>query len=132
MEQAHEPFATVKPARPQRFSCSIMFTNAAGVRDAPPNRQGVKTKVTRREFAGIVGLGALAAALPAVAKQQQGDVKALEGKLAAPFSPEARTLAEEAIKAVHAASERRWKHKLPENSEPCTIFIPEFRPGRGG
>lgn len=69
------------------------------------------------------GLAAAACAGGATERQASG-VEELERQLGAPFSPAAKPLVGDALKAVADAAAARKKHPLPENSEPCTRYVP--------
>lgn len=86
----------------------------------------MEKRISRRELgkAALIGAAAISpvAALSKISQQPQDEVAVLESKLAAPFSDEAKKIATAGIASVHSAAARRWRHKLPENSEPCTIY----------
>ncbi len=76
--------------------------------------------------------GAVAAAIvPLAAAQEKKPADAnidrrlaeTEKKLAKPLTPEARKLTREALKAVEKSMADRLKTKLPENSEPCILYV---------
>jgi len=92
----------------------------------------MEKRISRREFGKLAAVASAAAISPGLLAKPNGadDVSDLEAKLAAPFSEEARKIAAESLAAVERAAERRLKHKLPENSEPVTVFIP--RRGKDG
>jgi hypothetical protein len=83
---------------------------------------------SRREIlkAGVAGATALAAgtALPQEKKEAPPDTSAIEKQLAKPLSDKAKKLLEASVKNSQNASKERLKFKLPENSEPCTIYVP--------
>lgn len=60
----------------------------------------------------------------------QDPVSELEKQLAKPFDETARPLAPDAVKAIRQAAEARQKHPLPENSEPCTRYVPSPKGAR--
>ena len=95
------------------------------------------TRITRREFARLAATGAaglaVAPLLGAQARQEQAedeppgieeDLRELDAKLAEPLNGEARAVARRGLLGNRRAAVRRWDFKLPENSEPCTIFVP--------
>ncbi len=55
------------------------------------------------------------------------EVAAIESQLAKPLTPEARDLLKTAVRYGKEAHANRLKMKLPENSEPCTVYVPEVR-----
>jgi hypothetical protein len=86
------------------------------------------SKTTRRELlrAGVTGAAAVAAGA-AVAQDTKAEVpvdtSAVEAQLAKPLSDPAKKLLKGAVRNVANAHKERLKFKLPENSEPCTIFV---------
>jgi len=90
-------------------------------------------KISRRQFAkelGVASMGGLF--LGKISFQQQrepenleSELARLEAKLAEPLSEEAWKLTKEALQSNLRAYASRWRFKLPENSEPCTIFVPQ-------
>lgn len=64
------------------------------------------------------------AAAGTTAPAQSGLVEELEKQLAEPLRAQAKPLLKGALQAVRDASEARKKHALPENSEPCTRYVP--------
>lgn len=90
-------------------------------------------KISRRQLAkelGAVSLGAVFLGKNPFQQQKEpesleADVVRLEAKLAEPLSDEARKLAKDALQSNLRAYTARWRFKLPENSEPCTIFVPQ-------
>ncbi|HWP31290.1 MAG TPA: hypothetical protein VNK96_06170 [Fimbriimonadales bacterium] len=91
-------------------------------------------KISRRQFAKELGAVSLGAVFLGKTSLQQGqkepesleaDVARLEAKLAEPLSKEARKLTKDALQSNFRAYAARWRFKLPENSEPCTIFVPQ-------
>jgi hypothetical protein len=106
-------------------------------------------RITRRELAkrGLIGAAALALPITGIA-QQEGqepqeakpeekpdpriDEKAamIEKQLAKPLDERAKGLLKRAIKDAEGTAEARMKHKLPENSEPCFVYL--ATPAKGG
>ena len=102
-----------------------------------PNQPFMAIRITRREFAKLAATGAAGLAVAPLlggrpaqegAKEEppgiEDDLRELEAKLAEPLSGEARAVARRGLVANRRAAARRWEFKLPENSEPCTIFVP--------
>jgi hypothetical protein len=52
------------------------------------------------------------------------DLAAAESKLAKPLPAKSKALARTAVEGLQKASKERQKFKLPEGSEPCTLYIP--------
>jgi hypothetical protein len=50
--------------------------------------------------------------------------EAIEKQLAKGLTPEAKKLLQSAIRGNQAQHTQRLRFKLPENSEPCTVYIP--------
>ena len=82
-------------------------------------------KPTRRAVltagAGILA-GAAAAQVEKVPPKGAAPADSVEAQLARPLSAEAKRLLEGALKTVENARADRLKFKLPENSEPCTVY----------
>ncbi len=84
-------------------------------------------KFTRRQIAKLAGLTAIGAAAPRAfpnTLQAEDPVEKLQSQLAKPFDEQTKPLALEALKAIERLSVERKKTKLPENSEPCTVYVP--------
>jgi hypothetical protein len=86
------------------------------------------SKTTRREVlkAGVAGAVALSSGI-ALAQGDQPepvDTGAIEKQLAKPLPEPVRKLLAASIRNSRNASSERLKFKLPENSEPCTIYAP--------
>jgi hypothetical protein len=83
---------------------------------------------SRREIlkAGVAGAAAVAsgAALSQERVETPPDTSVIEKQLAKPLSGEAKKLLEGAVRNSQNSSKERLKSKLPENSEPCTIYAP--------
>jgi hypothetical protein len=95
-------------------------------------------KISRREVTKRGLLGAAALAMPTLTTAQEKkqeppdpaidqELAMIEKQLAKPLSEEARKLTRATIKNSSDAAKERLKTKLPENSEPCTIFVPYSR-----
>jgi hypothetical protein len=90
---------------------------------------------------GAVGV-AVASTIPVLASPQDPEnmgelvhrLDEAEKLLAKPLSPEAKKIAREMMKGIDSSTKSRMKQKLPENSEPCTTYVPTttMRPGSGG
>ena len=92
-------------------------------------------KISRRELTKRGLLGAAAIAMPTLATAQEKkpeppdpaidqELDMIEKQLAKPLSEEARKLTKGSIKSSRDSAKERLKTKLPENSEPCTVFVP--------
>ena len=73
-------------------------------------------------------MGALLLA-PGVAKAQEAkpapvDTEAFEKNLAKPLDDAAKEKLRAAIKYAEGVRKQRLDFKLPENSEPCTVYVP--------
>lgn len=89
----------------------------------------MSNRISRREFGKLAGFSVAASVVPAAAQSTQApeaEIKELESKLAEPFSAQAKKLASENLASIERSAKRRWAFKLPENSEPCTIYVPEI------
>ncbi|MFY9235080.1 MAG: hypothetical protein WAO58_11555 [Fimbriimonadaceae bacterium] len=94
-------------------------------------------KISRRTF-GALAVGsaaALAIGKQGAAKKPEeltaeiaGDMAAIDKKLAKPLSKKARELTLAQLKNNKQYLKDRYKFELPENSEPCFVFVP--RKGR--
>ena len=49
---------------------------------------------------------------------------AIDKELAVPLSPDAKKLMPAAVQALADDTTARMKYMLPENSEPCTTYVP--------
>lgn len=92
-------------------------------------------RISRREFAKRATLGATALAMPGLAGVAQPEdpakeLAALERELNKPLSKQARELAVEAIKQLRRLHAARMLFPLPENSEPCTMYVATPAKGR--
>ncbi len=74
--------------------------------------------------AGITGVAAVAAG-PVVAQEPKPDVdiSVIEKQLAKPLSDQAKKLLKASVRNSQNASAERLKFKLPENSEPGTLYV---------
>lgn len=52
------------------------------------------------------------------------ELKALEARLEKPLPAKLKSPAQAALRQVRTAAAERLKFRLPEGSEPCTVFIP--------
>ena len=86
----------------------------------------MEERLSRRSLAKLAGAAGIAAIMPKAGAQEKeppdAELKELESKLAAPFSEEARPIAKKSLQNVENSAKERLKHKLPENSEPCTTY----------
>lgn len=93
-------------------------------------------KISRRELARRGLLGAAALAVPSLLTAQEANppapkpdpdieqkVAKIEAKLAKPLSPKAKELLKAAIPNTEASAVNRLKHTLPENSDPCFMYV---------
>lgn len=82
-------------------------------------------KMSRRDVSkrGLLGLAVMAAGPLASASQGAGS-DPVEKELAKPLSEEARKLLKGARAGTAGFHSARLKHKLPDCSEPCTIYVP--------
>lgn len=90
-------------------------------------------KISRREFARLAALAAAAVGAPGALAQQKPDEEVervlaeVERKLAEPLSDEARAIARTMIRGNLQAARGRLGYKLPENSEPCFLYVAQPR-----
>ncbi|MEQ1822279.1 MAG: twin-arginine translocation signal domain-containing protein [Fimbriimonadaceae bacterium] len=77
-------------------------------------------KPTRREF--LSGAAAAAASLPALASTAQDDLSKFTRNLAKPLSEEAKAKLKANLEYTAATLKAREEFKLPENSEPATVY----------
>ena len=74
--------------------------------------------------AGVTGAAVL---VSGVASAQETpapvDTSAVEKQLAKPLSDQAKKLLKPAVRNSVNAHTERMKFKLPENSEPCTVYV---------
>jgi hypothetical protein len=74
---------------------------------------------------GAGGLVLTLVPLPGLAQNTSAAVDALEKQLKAKLSDEARKLMAGAVAGLSQVSVARQRFALPENSEPCTVFVPQ-------
>jgi hypothetical protein len=94
-------------------------------------------KITRREFAlRAASASAALAAAPLVKAQDtpkptvsDAEMAAVQAPLASPMPAEAKKYLKDQMQSMKTDTANRLKHSLPENSEPCFIFVPT--PKRG-
>lgn len=102
-------------------------------------------KISRREALKAAGAAACAAASPAlfaqtpapadkppVSDEEMADV---EKKLAKPLPEDAKKILKDDLSSQKSDTKKRLEVKLPENSEPCFIFVPTPyapKPANGG
>jgi hypothetical protein len=77
-------------------------------------------KPTRREF--LAGAVVTAASLPALAASAQDDLKKYEKNLAKPLSDDAKVKLRANLESATGTIKAREEFKLPENSEPGTVY----------
>lgn len=89
-------------------------------------------KVSRRQFARTFSLGAAAVVAPGLVGAAQGQEKTeqfetalaeIDAQLHEKLSDEARKIAQENLAGSRRVAKGRLAVKLPENSEPCTLFF---------
>jgi hypothetical protein len=86
--------------------------------------------ISRRKL--LVGAAAVAVTATASASTQKPaedpdldhHLDEAEKLLAHPLQPDAKKLAREQLKNLRAESQSRLKFVLPENSEPCLVYLP--------
>lgn len=89
-------------------------------------------KLSRRALVRGVAAAAAVTVVPGVRAQERqpeppgldAHLDELEKKLAHPLAPAVKKLAREQLKNLEKESADRLKFKLPENSEPCAVFLP--------
>jgi hypothetical protein len=86
-------------------------------------------KTTRRNLIKTGALGLAAAASGAASAQEpkeepKVDTSEIEKQLAKPLSEQAKKLLPGAVTNSRNQHSDRMKFKLPENGEPCTVYIP--------
>ena len=96
-------------------------------------------KISRRRL-GALALGAAAASLASPSQKEAakdenaaeitGDMAAIDKKLAKPLSKKARELTLTQLKNNKQYLKDRYKFDLPENSEPCFVYVPTGVPSR--
>jgi hypothetical protein len=89
-------------------------------------------KISRRQFTLRAGAASCAGALlplvkaqgPLDPKDRSDSLERIEKRLAKPLSPKAKELTLQQLENNATAVEDRYKFDLPENSEPCFIYVP--------
>lgn len=84
--------------------------------------------ISRRALAKALAAGAASAAVARVAPAQattQDDYARLQTLLAKPLPESLEKIAREALAQTFDATNARSRFKLPDCSEPCTVFIPQ-------
>lgn len=71
----------------------------------------------------LIGVGAVGVAV-APLRSQETSGSGVESQLAAKLDERAKQLLQAALRANENSSRNRLRHKLTENSEPCTVFHP--------
>lgn len=84
---------------------------------------GMPKRITRREFSKLSVLSAVSAGLVSAASGGDPGVQGAETQLAKPLPEDTKRLLVTANKNLEFLTKSRMKHKLPENSEPCTVYI---------
>ncbi|HTQ09283.1 MAG TPA: hypothetical protein VMI31_04360 [Fimbriimonadaceae bacterium] len=91
-------------------------------------------KVSRRNLVrGAVGAAVLATAPAILAQETKADpdldrrLDDAEKQLAHPLDPDVKKLARKALGDLDKELKDRLKTKLPENSEPCFVYVPTTR-----
>lgn len=74
---------------------------------------------------GAGGLVLALVPLPGMAQTTTAAVDALEKQLKAKLGDEAKRLMAGALTGLNQVSMGRQRFALPENSEPCTFFVPQ-------
>lgn len=96
-------------------------------------------RITRREFARRAAATAAAASLGGLAAAQQTPkpdegthpaIPLLNKRLSKPVPAELQKQLSDALKNLDSLSAARSKHKLPEGSEPSTLFFSTRAPER--
>ena len=90
-------------------------------------------KLTRRDFAlKAAGVAAGLAAAPLLKAQSpppekppvsDAEVQDVQNKVAKPFTEEEKKILKDDLSSQKSDTKRRLEFKLPENSEPCFLFI---------
>jgi len=81
-------------------------------------------KITRRAFGAAVFGTAAALAVPASAQKASAPIREKLRGFAPPAPEDIDAHLDAALAGVTAQSAARWAIKLPEGSEPCTIYAP--------
>ena len=90
------------------------------------------SKTSRREILALGAVALVATASGQEPKKEEPpiDTSEVERELAKPLDDRAKKLLKAAVKNSRTASAERLKFKLPENSEPCTMYVPTPEPKR--
>ena len=80
----------------------------------------MKNSMSRRSFAKLLGVASMGSLIRIIPNQ---DIEA--PPTAAKLDERQISLYAGALRANRSAADSRLRHKLPENSEPCTVFIAE-------
>lgn len=89
-------------------------------------------KLSRRQFASRAAVAATGLTLGKFAIPQDAkpievtdqEAGVIESGLGAPLSDEAKSILKSTLKSNRDGIAARMKFKLPENSEPCTVYVP--------
>lgn len=84
-------------------------------------------KPSRRELLKLAALGAAGAAAGVASAQEKApatDLTLYEANLAKPLEATAKEKLAAAVEYSATIRKARLAHKLPENSEPCTRYVP--------
>lgn len=84
-------------------------------------------KPSRRELLKLAALGAAGAAAGVASSQEKAsatDLTPYEANLAKPLDATAKEKLTAAVEFANATRKARLAYKLPENSEPCTRYVP--------
>lgn len=94
---------------------------------------GMSQMISRRKL-GALALGVAASSLAPSSQKEApkdesaaeiaGDMAAIDKKLAKPLSKKARELTLTQLKNNKQYLKDRYKYDLPENSEPCFVYVP--------
>ncbi len=92
-------------------------------------------RITRRDFTKKGLIAGAALALPGAIRAQDKPAepkpdpeidekaKKIEAQLAKPLDEKAKGLLNTSVNDAQGTVEARMKHKLPENSEPCFLYV---------
>ena len=93
---------------------------AAGSIPFEAEDMNMKNSMSRRSFAKLLGVASMGSLIRIIPNQ---DIEA--PPTAAKLDERQISLYAGALRANRSAADSRLRHKLPENSEPCTVFIAE-------